>query len=121
MSAGMYCKGKTELEKEDIVAIFKAMIEGVKKRGKASLGEKTLLDTVLPVYDLLQHRLEQGEDILSNTEEIKTVAKQGMESTKDIIATKGRASYVGERSLGHIDPGAASSYMMIKVICEEIK
>lgn len=121
MSAGMYCKGKTELEKEDIVAIFKAMIEGVKKRGKASLGEKTLLDTVLPVYDLLQHRLEQREDILSNTEEIKTVAKQGMESTKDIIATKGRASYVGERSLGHIDPGAASSYMMIKVICEEIK
>ena len=49
------------------------------------------------------------------------IAEKGMESTKDIIATKGRASYVGERSLGHIDPGAASSYLMIKVICETIK
>src|SRR3712207_9246359 len=60
MSAGMYCKGKTELEKEDMVAIFKAMIEGVQKRGKATLGEKTLLDTVLPVYDFLQKKWGGG-------------------------------------------------------------
>lgn len=121
MSAAMYCKGKTELEKEDLVAILKTMIEGIQKRGKATLGEKTLLDTILPVYDFLQKKLEGGEDIFSTPEEIQKIAEKGMESTKNIIATKGRASYVGERSLGHIDPGAASSYLMIKVICETIK
>lgn len=121
MSAGMYCKGKTELERGDIVVILKAMIDGVQKRGKATLGEKTLLDTILPVYDVLQKKWEGGEDIFSNPEEIEKIAEKGMESTKNIVATKGRASYMGERSLGHIDPGAASSYLMIKVICEAIK
>ncbi|HEY9575806.1 MAG TPA: dihydroxyacetone kinase subunit DhaL [Lachnospiraceae bacterium] len=121
MSAGMHCKGKTELEKEDIVDILKAMIDGVQKRGKAILGEKTLLDTVIPVYEFLKESLEKGEDIFSRLKEIQNIAEKGMESTKNIVATKGRASYVGERSLGHIDPGAASSYMMIKVICETIK
>lgn len=88
MSAAMYCKGKTELEKEDLVAILKTMIEGIQKRGKATLGEKTLLDTILPVYDFLQKKLEGGRYFFNSGRNPK-IAEKGMESTKNIIATKG--------------------------------
>ena len=85
---------------------FKAGVEGVKQRGKAEVGDKTMVDVLSPVSDALN----EGRSL----DEVIKVAEEAMNKTKDIKANKGRASYVGERSIGHIDPGAASSYILIK-------
>ena len=85
---------------------FKSGVEGVKQRGKAEVGDKTMVDVLSPVSDALN----EGKPL----DEVIKVAEEAMNKTKDIKANKGRASYVGERSIGHIDPGAASSYILIK-------
>ena len=102
--------------------IAEMLIEGVeamKKRGKADIGEKTMLDVLIPVSIELQ-KLSDQDNIKSIAEKIKEVAEKGMLSTKNIIATKGRASFLGERAKGHIDPGARSSQLAIEAICNTI-
>ena len=94
-------------------------VEAMKKRGKADLGEKTMLDVLIPVSKELQ-KLSDKEDVKHIAEKIKEVAEKGMLSTKDIVATKGRASFLGERAKGHIDPGARSSQLAIEAICNTI-
>ena len=90
------------------------------KCNAAVLGEKTMLDTIIPTYNFLEKSFNEGKNLKDIKNEVIEVAKNSTEATKDIIATKGRASYLGERSVGHIDPGAMSSYLMIKTICENI-
>lgn len=104
-------KGKKELTKEDFAKAFLSGTEGVKARGKANVGDKTMVDVLSPVST----SLENGE---AYTDVIK-LAEERKEYTKEIKANKGRASYLGERSIGHIDPGAESSYLMIKAALEE--
>lgn len=93
-------------------------VEAVKQRGKADRGEKTMLDVLIPVSLLLQ----QSQTTQSNHEDLrKQISKtaiEGMESTRDMIATKGRASYLGERSKGHIDAGAKTSQLIICTIAD---
>ena len=120
MSAGTYLKGKTEFDNQILLGALNSMIEGIQRRGKAVLGEKTMLDTIMPTYNFLEKSFNEGKNLKDIKNEIIEVAKNSMEATKDIIATKGRASYLGERSVGHIDPGAMSSYLMIKTVCENI-
>jgi dihydroxyacetone kinase-like protein len=91
----------------------------MKKRGKADLGEKTMLDVLIPVSNELKI-LSDEDDVKRIAEKIKEVAKKGMLSTKNIIATKGRASFLGERVKGHIDPGARSSQLAIEAVCNTI-
>ena len=119
MSAGTYLKEKTEFDNQ-VLGTLNSMIEGIQRRGKAVLGEKTMLDTIMPTYNFLEKSFNEGKNLKDIKVELIEVAKSSMEATKDIIATKGRASYLGERSVGHIDPGAMSSYLMIKTICENI-
>ena len=119
MSAGTYLKGKTEFDNQ-VLGTLNSMIEGIQRRGKAVLGEKTMLDTIIPTYNFLEKSFNEGKTFKDIKNEVIEVAKNAMEATKDIIATKGRASYLGERSVGHIDPGAMSSYLMIKTVCENI-
>lgn len=119
MSAGMHLKGKETFEEKDILTTFKAMIDGIQKRGKAVAGEKTMLDTILPVYDKMEELFAEGKHFSEMKKELLDVAEKGKETTKPLIATKGRATYLGVRAIGHLDPGAVSSYLMIKVICEE--
>lgn len=109
-------KNKENIGKEEILEAFNEMIKGIEMRGKSTIGEKTMLDTLIPAYDAMK----MGTTIKESFKLAKEAAKQGMEKTKDIVATKGRASYLGERSLGHIDPGAMSSYLILKVISEEV-
>jgi len=104
---------------KNIAAMFIEGVEAMKKRGKADLGEKTMLDVLIPVSIELQ-KLSNHEDVKYIAEKIKEVAKKGMLSTENLIATKGRASYLGERSKGHIDPGARSSQLAIEAICNTI-
>lgn len=99
-------KDVEDLTRDELNKAFTAGVEGVKQRGKAEVGDKTMVDVLEPVAEALN----AGKSF----DEIVQIAEESMEKTKDIKAKKGRASYVGERSIGHIDPGAASSYILIK-------
>ena len=116
---GMSKKFNPELN--DLINLSEMFYEGVesmKKRGKSDIGEKTMLDVLIPVSKTLNN-LKDESNISKVAEKIIIVAKDGMLSTKDIIATKGRASFLGERAKGHIDPGARSSQLAIEAICNQ--
>ncbi|MDC9725099.1 MAG: dihydroxyacetone kinase subunit DhaL [Gammaproteobacteria bacterium] len=98
--------------------IFMAGVESVKQRGKADIGEKTMLDTLIPVANSLFADKANNVEINQQLDNVVAEAIKGMESTKDLIATKGRASFLGERSKGHIDAGARTSQLMICAIVD---
>jgi dihydroxyacetone kinase-like protein len=102
------------------IEIFAQGVEAVKQRGKADVGEKTMMDVLIPVANCLQDGVQNDKDINAILTEAVQVAEKGMHSTKDLLATKGRASFLGERAKGHIDPGARSSQLMIKTVCESV-
>ena len=92
----------------------------MKKRGKADVGEKTMMDVLIPVAHCLKQGIDKNKDLKDLMNEAIEIAEKGMLSTKNLLATKGRASFLGERSRGHIDPGARSSQLMIKTVCTSI-
>ena len=106
-------------DQKNIALMFDCGVEAMKKRGKADLGEKTMLDVLVPVSKKL-NELSDKKNSKEIAKEIIKTAEIGMLSTKDLIATKGRASFLGERSIGHIDPGARSSQIAIEAICNVI-
>jgi len=116
---GMSKKYNSEFsDLNNLSEMFFEGVQSMKKRGKADLGEKTMLDVLIPVSNsLIEFKNETNLEKVANN--INDVAKNGMLSTKDIIATKGRASFLGERALGHIDPGARSSQLAIEAICNQ--
>lgn len=99
-------KDVEELTRDVLNQAFTAGVDGVKQRGKAEVGDKTMVDVLEPVAEALN----AGKSF----DDVVKIAEESMEKTKDFKAKKGRASYVGERSIGHIDPGAASSYILVK-------
>ena len=116
---GMSKKFNPELnDLNNLSEMFYEGVESMKKRGNADIGEKTMLDVLIPVSKTLIN-LKHESNISKVAEKIIIVAKDGMLSTKDIIATKGRASFLGERAKGHIDPGARSSQLAIEAICNQ--
>ena len=121
MKAGNVCKGKTELTAEDFAAALEAAIGGVQMRGKAVEGEKTMLDALCPAYKALKAGLDSGKNLIDALKDGVDAAAAGVEYTKTIIATKGRASYLKERSLGHQDPGATSSLYMLQTALEVLQ
>ena len=102
------------------INMFVDGVEAVKQRGKADVGEKTMMDVLIPVANCLKQGVEKKKDLKDLMREAIEEAEKGMLSTKDLLATKGRASFLGERSKGHIDPGARSSQLMIKTVCLSI-
>lgn len=102
------------------IEIFAQGVEAVKQRGKADVGEKTMMDVLIPVANCLKDGVQNNKEINEILTEAVQVAEKGMLSTKDLLATKGRASFLGERAKGHIDPGARSSQLMIKTVCESV-
>ena len=116
---GMSKKFNPELnDLNNLSEMFYEGVESMKKRGKSDIGEKTMLDVLIPVSKTLIN-LKDESNISKVAEKIIIAAKDGMLSTKDIIATKGRASFLGERAKGHIDPGARSSQLAIEAICNQ--
>ena len=116
---GMSKKYNSEInDLDNLSQMFFEGVQSMKKRGKADIGEKTMLDVLIPTSKTLSE-LKNEKDISKVAEQISLVAKDGMISTKDIIATKGRASFLGERAKGHIDPGARSSQLAIEAICNQ--
>lgn len=119
MKAGQVVAGKGELDFADMVSILEAALDGIKARGKAERGEKTMVDTIEPVVDVL--KAAQGQkDLAKILEGALAAGQEGMVYTKGIIAKKGRASYLGERSIGHQDPGATSSYIILSEVFKAI-
>ena len=121
MEAGKVMSGKTEINSEDMKLIFEAAISGIQKRGKAVKGEKTMLDALIPASERYSQKISEGENLISALESSCEAAREGVEFTKTIIATKGRASYLGERSIGHQDPGATSATLTLEAILEYLK
>jgi len=110
LQMGNAAAGKTELEQADWAAAIQAGVDGVKARGKAEAGDKTMLDALIPAAEALQRGATLAE--------AADAAEQGMKATIPMVARKGRASYLGERSAGHQDPGATSSWLLIKSATE---
>jgi dihydroxyacetone kinase-like protein len=118
MRASAACANKTELEPADIVALFEAGLEGVLQRGKAELNDKTMVDAQRPALEAMKQALADGADLKTILDKGVAAAEQGMKNTIPLQARKGRASYLGERSIGHQDPGATSSYLMLKAAAD---
>ena len=116
MKAGNVLTGKNEIGAQDFAQALAAAIGGVAMRGKSAEGEKTMLDALCPAYKALEEKLAAGADLKAAMGAAVEAAQKGTEYTKTIVATKGRASYLGERSLGHQDPGATSSLYMLQEI-----
>lgn len=112
--------GKQDISMEDFIACLDAAIEGIKFRGKAVQGEKTMLDAMIPAYEEIKKTYTDTNNTKLALENGVKAAYQGIEYTKTIIATKGRASYIGERSIGHQDPGATSFTYILETIYKEI-
>ena len=121
MEAAKVFAGKTEVNGEDFKAALEAAIAGIQKRGKAVKGEKTMLDALMPATDVFSEKIAGGASIVEALDAACTAAAEGVEFTKTIAATKGRASYLGERSIGHQDPGATSLTMTLEAIRDFLK
>ncbi len=100
---------------------FATGVDTIRQRGKADIGEKTMLDVLIPVAQEFSAMAAQNASAKEISVALKLTAEQGMLSTKDLIATKGRAAGLGERAIGHIDPGAKSCQLMIEAVCNLIK
>jgi dihydroxyacetone kinase-like protein len=118
MKAGMSTKGKEALSDEDVIQAFEEAVGGIQFRGKAVEGEKTILDSMIPAIDAIKAAIQEGKTMAEALAEAEEAAWDGVEYTKTIIATKGRASYLGERSIGHQDPGATSMAYAFQAINE---
>ncbi|MFC7243196.1 dihydroxyacetone kinase subunit DhaL [Catellatospora aurea] len=110
--------GKTRLGGDDVVAMLRAAADGIQARGGADLGDKTLLDALVPATDELARQLGQGSDPHSALRAAATVARTAADQTAGLQARRGRASYTGERSIGSVDPGAAAVAVIFEALAD---
>ncbi len=117
---GMAADAKEELTDEDLLTTLQAAVDGVLARGRAQPGDKTMIDALLPAMAALRAAVAEGKGSVGAMEDAVAAAEQGMKDTTPLQARKGRASYLGERSIGHQDPGATSSYLILNALLEAI-
>ena len=118
MQMGGATAGRRELTLQEWTAALEAGVKGVQARGKAEPGDKTMVDALLPAVESLK---EGSDDRVSEALQASAnAAEEGMKATVDMVARKGRASYLGERSAGHQDPGATSSHLLLKVAADTL-
>jgi dihydroxyacetone kinase-like protein len=120
MAMGKELDGHAEPDRMQFALAFSAGVEAIKSRGKADVGEKTMLDVLIPASRLLTRLAEEGTDLAPLCAQMKEEAERNMLATKDMIATKGRAYFLGERALGHIDPGCKTSEVAIAAVCDTV-
>lgn len=118
LQMGTAVSGKDELGPDDWAAALEAGIAGVQARGKAEPGDKTMIDALIPGRDALKSALAEGASFEDALRQSADAAGQGMRDTVPLVARKGRASYLGERSAGHQDPGATSSHLLLEAAAE---
>lgn len=118
LQAGMKTAGKMELSLEDWSTALEAALAGIIMRGKAELGDKTMVDALTPAVNSLKQSVEENQPLDDALIHSAEAAQRGMKGTTPLVARKGRASYLGERSAGHQDPGATSSYLILKAAAD---
>jgi dihydroxyacetone kinase-like protein len=121
MRMGKAVEGKDTVSKEDLLAMLSSSLEGVKQRGGAKVGDKTLVDTLEPAAKGFEEAVKSGAALPAAIDSMIAAAKAGMEGTKELVAKIGRSSRLGERSKGTIDAGAASCYIILKAFGETLK
>jgi phosphoenolpyruvate---glycerone phosphotransferase subunit DhaL len=112
------CEGKADLGLGDWADALDAGVEGIIFRGRAEPGDKTMLDALLPARDALREAADAGGELAAGLASASS-AEEGMRATTPLVAKKGRASYLGERSAGHQDPGATSAYLLLRAAADE--
>ncbi|GBE95647.1 dihydroxyacetone kinase subunit DhaL [Nostoc cycadae] len=121
LKASSVAAGKQELTTQELLELLQAGLDGVLQRGKAQLEDKTMVDVLSPAVVAFRQAIEEGKDSLAAMQQAVAISEQALENTKPMLAKKGRASYLGERSIGHQDPGATSSYLMLRSLLKSIK
>ncbi|MGO8951706.1 MAG: dihydroxyacetone kinase subunit DhaL [Ktedonobacterales bacterium] len=114
LRAGTALAGKQELQLADIAAGLEAALEGIKARGHAQVGEKTMVDALSPAVEAFKAAADAGQSVHDALRSAANAAEAGMKATIPLVATKGRASYLGQRSAGHQDPGATSVTLFLR-------
>lgn len=114
--AASVVQGIHEMHPEQLVDALEAALEGIQTRGKAQRGEKTMIDAIAPGVDVLKAAQATDEPFLAVAHRALAAVEAGMQATIPMLATKGRASYLGERSIGHQDPGATSSFYIARAL-----
>ncbi len=117
---GVASSGKSELTNEEFAAALAAGVDGVRQRGSARIGDKTMVDALLPAMVALQRALEDHASLCEAMQAAMRAAEEGMKATIPMQASKGRASYLGPRSIGHQDPGATSAYLLVSSAAEAV-
>jgi dihydroxyacetone kinase-like protein len=121
LRSGMAVPAKEELDNDDLVNMLQAGVDGIVQRGRPELEDKTMFDAWAPAMKALNTALANGNDQVSAMRAAVAACEQGMKDTIPLQARKGRASYLGERSIGHQDPGATSSYLILKALLETME
>jgi len=121
IEAGKVTSGRQELGPADIATFLKAGLSGVIKRGGAQVGDKTMVDALAPAVTAFDRSLEEGADTTEALGQAVAAAQNGMTETTHLVAKKGRASYLGERSIGHQDPGATSLYLILRALYDAVQ
>ncbi|NOW03706.1 dihydroxyacetone kinase subunit DhaL [Clostridium beijerinckii] len=120
MKAAVSVNGKSEVDINDFAKMLDEALEGIKMRGKGQADDKTMIDAIEPALKSIKEGIDSGLETKEILKVAKEAAYKGVEHTKEIIAKKGRASYLGERSLGHQDAGATSSAIILETIYEAL-
>jgi dihydroxyacetone kinase-like protein len=118
LQMGTTLAGKGELDAPDWADALDAAVKGVQARGKAEPNDKTMIDALLPASQALRQAIDDGASFGDALRRSAAAAAEGMKATIPLVAHKGRASYLGERSAGHQDPGATSSYLLLQAAAD---
>jgi dihydroxyacetone kinase phosphoprotein-dependent L subunit len=118
LRAGSTAGAVTELTADQIVAMLRAAVEGIKMRGRSDVGDKTLLDAVVPAIDTIEKHIGQGDGAAATLRAAATTARDQAEATRPMQAMRGRASYTGERSIGTLDAGAVAVAVMFEALAD---
>jgi phosphoenolpyruvate---glycerone phosphotransferase subunit DhaL len=119
LRAATIAAGANSLDADQIAAMLRAAVEGIKARGGAELGDKTLLDALMPVAETLEERAKAGSTAGETLRAAATTARSAAEATRPMVAKKGRAAYTGERSIGTLDAGAVAVAVLIEALAEQ--
>ena len=119
LQAAVGASGKTALTHQEFVSVFGAGLQGLMRRGKAVIGEKTMVDALMPAYEALKPI--EHDSLSAALDRAVNAAQKGADFTVPLVAKKGRASYLGERSAGHLDPGAASSVLLLEALQQAVR
>jgi len=120
MAMGKSGAGRTP-DRATIVTMLADGVAALKKRGKSEAGEKTMLEVLVPVLAALSEGVANDVPLAPLLDQVRQAARGGLEASRPLLATKGRASFLGERSIGHLDPGAQSSYLLVDAVCNVIE